>query len=454
MIQGKAIVVGQQLEALWTSGTLTGMGDAQLLNRFAGVRDAAAEAAFRELVQRHGPMVMGVCRQILRQPHDADDAFQATFLVLVRKAGSIRVRESLAPWLYVVANRTARRARAVTLRNRVASVETAEEPIQSSVDDDCHFDLRPLLHEKLNRLPGKYRDPIVLCHLEGKTHEEAARLLRWPVGTVSGRLSRGRDLLRSRLKRRGMEISPAALSANWLVGTPTSVALPLIESTVGAAIGAAGPAVSTSVLSLTKGVLKGMLLNKLKMTTLVVVFAGGMIGVLGIWGDRASHATTDPAQATDKSPPAAFANAAAPFQGTNVSPKPMTNAFGPSPQKAGGKSRLEGAWRLVSSKDPRSGQIRALPADVEVTKLIVDGRYFWTVIQNGTATTGAGGRYEVDGETYTEFVGYAVGDNTKPLVGGTFKFTCKTEDGKWHHRGTVDVGAAKQEIDEVWERVP
>ena len=116
MIQQKASLVGHQLEVLWTSGTLTGMSDAQLLGRFAGVRDATAESSFRELMHRHGPMVMGVCRQVLRRPHDADDAFQATFLVLVRKAGSIRVGESLAPWLYAVAFRTARRARAIASR--------------------------------------------------------------------------------------------------------------------------------------------------------------------------------------------------------------------------------------------------------------------------------------------------------------------------------------------------
>ena len=113
MIQGSARPVGRQLDVLWTSGTLTGLSDAQLVGRFTGVRDATAELAFRELMNRHGPMVMGVCRQILRRPHDADDAFQATFLVLVRKARSIRVGESLAPWLYAVAYRTAQRARAI-----------------------------------------------------------------------------------------------------------------------------------------------------------------------------------------------------------------------------------------------------------------------------------------------------------------------------------------------------
>ncbi len=158
--------------------------------------DPLAEAAFREIVNRHGPMVMGVCRQILRNHHDADDAFQATFLVLVRKANSIRVDDSLAPWLCSVAYRTACRARELAARYRSIDEVEIEEPVGSCLEGTFQFDLRPLLHEELDRLPGKFRDAIVLCHLEGKSHEEAARLLQAPIGTVNSRLSRGRRLLR------------------------------------------------------------------------------------------------------------------------------------------------------------------------------------------------------------------------------------------------------------------
>jgi RNA polymerase sigma factor (sigma-70 family) len=335
MIPGKTSSVVRQLDVLWTSGTLTGMSDAQLVGRFAEARDSTAELAFRELINRHGSMVMGVCRQILRHPHDADDAFQATFLVLVRKAGSIRVRESLAPWLYGVAFRTAQRARAIAARYRSAAVEQLEEPMESAGNHGCHFDLRPLLHEELNRLPGKYREPIVLCHLEGKTHEEAARLLHWPVGTVSGRLSRGRELLRSRLKRRGMEVSPAVLSANWLNGTLTSVTLPLIESTVGAAVGLTAPVVSASVLSLTQGVLQAMLLNKIKTTTLIVLLVGGLTAGVGIWEIRASHATSRPAQAAVKNAASGSIQAASPSQSDVSQSQPVTKALVPSPQGTG-----------------------------------------------------------------------------------------------------------------------
>jgi RNA polymerase sigma factor (sigma-70 family) len=289
----KAGEAGRQLEVLWTSGTLTGLSDSQLLSHYVNARgrDAVAEAAFRELVNRHGPMVLAVCRQLLRHPHDADDAFQATFLVLVRQARSIRVDQSLAPWLSSVAYRTARRARDIAARYRPLDAVPMEALAGPAPDEAYHFDLRPLLHEELDRLPGKFRDVIVLCHLEGKSHEEAARVLRWPVGTVSSRLSRGRRLLRSRLERRGLEVAPAMLAANWLAGTPATVASPLLESTVIAAVGSASAkVVSALVLSLTKGVLKIMWLRKLRTVSLAVLLIGGTMGSLGVWAHWPSAA--------------------------------------------------------------------------------------------------------------------------------------------------------------------
>jgi RNA polymerase sigma factor (sigma-70 family) len=295
MIPGKTGGAGRQLERLWAAGTLTGLTDAQLLGQFVDARgrDATGEAAFRELVHRHGAMVLGVCRQILGRRHDVDDAFQATFLVLVRKARSIQVGDSLAPWLCSVAYRTAHRARADAARCPSTGVETLEEFPAPAPDDRFHFDLRPLLHEELNRLPDKFRDPIVLCHLEGKSHEEAARLLRWPVGTVSSRLSRGRQLLRSRLERRGVAVPSAILAANWLAGIPTTMPLPLLESTVTSAIGfAASQAVSAVVLSLTQGVLRIMWLRKLARISLVVLLfsATGGIAVWAHWPSATTKA--------------------------------------------------------------------------------------------------------------------------------------------------------------------
>jgi hypothetical protein len=123
-------------------------------------------------------------------------------------------------------------------------------------------------------------------------------------------------------------------------------------------------------------------------------------------------------------------------------------------QRPQGKTRLDGAWRLVRSKDPRTGQMRGMPPGVEMTKLLVGGRYAWTVVRDGKAVSGAGGKFTVDDKTYTEIVVYSVGQNMVPLVGTTCPFTWTIEDGQWHHKGTLKVGAARQEIDEIWEPAP
>jgi RNA polymerase sigma factor (sigma-70 family) len=302
MTQGKMGSVERQLDVLWTSGTLAGLSDAQLLCRFNDARDATAESAFSELVNRHGPMVRGVCRHILRHTHDADDAFQATFLVLVRKARSIQVRESLAPWLYSVAYRTAQRARASGSRYRQEGVEQLEA-VGAPAEDAYQIDLRPLLHEELDRLPDKYRAPIVLCHLEGKTHEQAAQLLHWPIGTVSGRLSRGRELLKSRLERRGLAVPSALLSAsslNLVQCIPSS----LVESTLSAATRfATAQSVSAPVLALTHGALRTMFLNKLKAASIAILLFGAVTGGVGLWTHWTPVAAGQPIQDEKNSPP-------------------------------------------------------------------------------------------------------------------------------------------------------
>jgi RNA polymerase sigma factor (sigma-70 family) len=325
--------VSKQLEVPWKSGTLTGLSDAQLLNRFAATRDAASELAFRELVQRHGPMVLSVCRQILRHSHDADDAFQATFLVLVRKARSIRTRESLAPWLHSVAHRTAHRARTIALRYRPGVDEQVQEA-GVPPEDVYKLDLRPLLQEELGRLPDKYRAPIVLCHLEGRTHEEAARLLCWPVGTVSGRLSRGRQLLRSRLERRGVAVPLAIFSATWLLGAPPAVATPLVDCTLNAAMRfAAAQSVSASILSLTHGVLKTMILRKLSKISVAVLLLGAVSGGAGVWAHWGSAPFRHPSQATEPASISTRSTEAAPAPNPNPAPPPK-------PQSAAGSDSM------------------------------------------------------------------------------------------------------------------
>ena len=282
MATGESRPLAQHLERLWNSGTVSGLSDAELVKRFTGSKEPAAEQAFEALLGRHGPMVLGVCRHILRRPQDVDDAFQATFLVLVRKARSIRIDESLGPWLYGVAYRTAIRARSKVARHRLEEMNDLEATAADPAGGAFAWEIRPMLHEELNRLPEKYRSPIVLCHLEGKSHEEAARMLDWPVGTLSGRLSRGRQLLRDRLQRRGLTASAGMLAARFPGEALPALPARLAELTIKAALGSgAGPSVSTSVLTLTQGVLNAMFIHSLKRAALILVSVAAVTGAIG-----------------------------------------------------------------------------------------------------------------------------------------------------------------------------
>jgi RNA polymerase sigma factor (sigma-70 family) len=165
------------------------------------------------LVQRHGPLVLSVCRRVLQNAHDAEDAFQATFLVLVRKADSIAKPDSLANWLYGVAFRTAKKARTTASRRRNYERQAISMCVADPAPEAAWRELRTVLDEELYRLPEKYREPLVLCYLQGKTNEEAARQLGWPVGSMSARLARGRELLRDRLASRNRAVPPALLGA-------------------------------------------------------------------------------------------------------------------------------------------------------------------------------------------------------------------------------------------------
>jgi RNA polymerase sigma factor (sigma-70 family) len=245
------LVVGWY-DALFRDGTYSALSDAQLLERFAA-SDTASEPAFEVLVGRHGPMVLGVCRRILRNDHDAADAFQATFLVLVRRACAIRDRKSLGPWLHGVARRVAVRAMASARLRAEREARMAIDParkatVAESPADDR--DLGPALHEEIDRLPERYRAPIVLCYLQGQTIAEASRLLGWPVGTVGGRLARARDRLRDRLVRRGLG-SPAALASALCAGPWRAALVPrgLVRSTAWVAIQLAAGRPATSVVS-------------------------------------------------------------------------------------------------------------------------------------------------------------------------------------------------------------
>jgi RNA polymerase sigma factor (sigma-70 family) len=264
-----------------------GLTDGELLECFVRGRD---EAAFAALVQRHGPMVWSVCRRLLTSHHDAEDAFQATFLVLVRKAGAIASRELLANWLHGVAHRSALQARTAAAKRRLRERQVSELPEAAARPYAPDDDLSPVLARELGGLPDKYRVAIVLCDLEGKTRAEAARQLGWPEGTVAGRLARARALLGRRLARRGIVLPSAALATALARETAVAgVPAPLIASTKKAAMAlAAGPATAVGALSapvaaLTEGVLHAMLLPKLKVAmALVVIAAIVSAGVVGV----------------------------------------------------------------------------------------------------------------------------------------------------------------------------
>lgn len=187
--------------AFGNQGERRPMNERDLLERFVVEKDPEA---FRELIERHGAMVLAVCRSILHEPHDAEDSFQNVFLILARRANTIKRLDTIAPWLHRVALRVARRARAKTSQRRAREMtrpgSRTEHPAESPDPT-----VIPLLREEISQLPDRYRLPLVLCCLEGKTNQEAARQLQWPVGTVKGRLSRARQTLRDRLSRLGLD---------------------------------------------------------------------------------------------------------------------------------------------------------------------------------------------------------------------------------------------------------
>jgi RNA polymerase sigma factor (sigma-70 family) len=258
------------------------LSDAQLLEQFALQRH---EAAFEALMHRHGPLVFGVCRRMLFDVQDAEDAFQATFLVLARKAGSITRRSLLSNWLYGVAFRVAGRVRKNVLRRRVRERRDCDLTTVAGAGRSVDPDLAPLLHDEVQRLPDKYRGPVLLCYLEGKTNEEAAAQLRLPVGTVKTRLSKAREMLRTRLTRRGVALTAGLLVANTLTA---AVPAALLDRTFQAALkfaagdAMAGGAASAQALTLATGVLRTMLLGKLKTVAAAVLAVAVVAGAGGL----------------------------------------------------------------------------------------------------------------------------------------------------------------------------
>lgn len=270
----------RQVQDLFRFGTVSEVPDDHLLERFRTGGDATA---FEELVRRHGPMVLSVCRGVLRNAEDVPDAFQATFLVLLRKASSIRTGVSLAGWLYRVAFNMATQMNSDAARRREVERQAgALANIQAGGAAEDEDETSPVVYEEVNRLPEKLRLPVVLCHLEEMTHAQAAQQLGWTVGTVRGRVARARDLLRQRLARRGLALSAGALATALTEhsakaeSVPNSWVAAVVEATKASASGpiAAGAVSATAVASCER-MLRAMAVAKLRWAALVGLAAGG-----------------------------------------------------------------------------------------------------------------------------------------------------------------------------------
>ncbi len=283
----------RDIQSLFDTGTASGLSDRQLLERFVGRSEPSAGAAFEVLVLRHGPMVLRVCRNVLRDSTDAQDAFQATFLVLVKRSGSIRRLESIGSWLYGVACRVAARARVEAARRRAAErrgglrvIQVADSTEESQPD---HAEFGPIIQEEVQRLPEKYRAVVALCYWQGLTQEQAAAQLGCPLGTVRSRLARARGKLHARLTRRGLApvagIAAAVLeSRSAEAARLAQVPNTLMNSTVKASAEIlAGRAIfdvaSASVAVLTQNVLRSMVMMKLKTISGVLL----LVGLGSVW---------------------------------------------------------------------------------------------------------------------------------------------------------------------------
>jgi RNA polymerase sigma factor (sigma-70 family) len=286
--------------------------DRVLLDRFLYSRD---EAAFTALVSRHGPLVLRLCRRLLRQEQDVEDAFQATFLVLARRAFAIRCQDSLAAWLHGVAYRVASRARAAGSRQRQHEAPCADltpsDPHADPLDELTARELLAVVDEEVQRLPPVHRLPVILCCLEGKSQEEAARLLGWTPGSVKGRLERGRARLRDRLARRGLTL-PAALAVVGIGhgGASAAVSAALAGATARAAVAfaaggrVAGGVIPHRVVSPAEGAMKAMVASKLKIAAGLVLAAGLLAGGAG-WAAFHARTTTPAVPEQEAAPPAA-----------------------------------------------------------------------------------------------------------------------------------------------------
>ena len=294
MMADRAAGVAAEIRRLVAGGTVVAQPERDLRDRFVADGD---EAAFEAIVRGRGPMVAGVCRAILADPADVDDAFQATFLVLARRAGSLRDGDGLGPWLHGVARRVALRARAVRVRRlgreRSDPVAVAAAPGRPTPGAEEREQVA-LIHAEVDRLPRAERSALILCDLEGLSHGAAAAELGWPLGTVKARVARARDRLRARLARRGVTLASAGLAATLASAATRAATLPpgLVAATTRAAVAllagrlASAGLISLSVLSLTQGAARTMILSKLQAGVVALAVASSVVAVPSLIADQ------------------------------------------------------------------------------------------------------------------------------------------------------------------------
>jgi RNA polymerase sigma factor (sigma-70 family) len=316
MASGQLSTVLRHLHELTEAAQAGDLTDPELLERFTARREGAAFAA---LVKRHGPMVLSVCRRVLGNAHDAEDAFQATFLVLVRRAPSLR-REALGGWLHKVALRVALRARASSHSRRRHEQRALDVPREDCLAAVVWRDLQPVLDEEVRGLPESCREAFVLCYLEGKTYEQTARQLRCRPGTVSRRLARARELLRGRLTRRGLALPAGVLAAALSrQAAPAAVPASLITSTLNTVPQAAAGAVPARVAALAEGGLRAMTASKTKVALALLLTAGLVLAAAAALARSAPAAGAAPGQESPAAPQAGAGGpkAAAPQPGAH-----------------------------------------------------------------------------------------------------------------------------------------
>ncbi|MDR3635136.1 MAG: sigma-70 family RNA polymerase sigma factor [Isosphaeraceae bacterium] len=333
--------VRRQFGVLFEEGSLGGWDDGALLDRFLARRDATAEAAFAAVVERHGPMVLRVCNAALGDEHEARDAFQAVFLVLARKARTVRTCETVGPWLYGVAWRVASRVRAANARRRRHERRAAGMAPRWVEESLPQGDADVLLYEEVNRLPAGFREAVILCDLEGLTTDQAAEHLGTPVGTVRSRLHRGRDRLRARLLRRGL--APAAVGAALATASTSAATVPtvLAESTVALAVEwCRAGAVPTSLAWLVKGGRLAMCMKSIATAALVLGLVAGLGGLVGKGSDDRPGLEDKPKLSVSVA--ARKAGAGTPNDGVNPA----------VPVPAAARSdhdRLQGTWSVIKA---------------------------------------------------------------------------------------------------------